>query len=112
MHTLLFLRTAVADLRPPMNDLDLARRLRVLRRSVLMLQTELRHEHMDEPLIAEIDRQMEHGIAPEPRCSKLPAAVDALRESALSTGAERFADTIRACEKLKDAIEDVVSRLG
>ncbi len=27
-----------------MNDLDLARRLRVLRRTVLMLQTELRHD--------------------------------------------------------------------
>jgi len=38
--------------------------------------------------------------------------VDALRESALSMGAERFGDTIRACEKLKDAIEEVVSRLG
>jgi hypothetical protein len=77
-----------------------------------MLQTELRHEHMDEALIADIDRQMEHGIATEPRCTKLPAAVDALRESALSTGPERFGDTIRACEKLNDAIEDVVSALG
>lgn len=95
-----------------MDDLDLARRLRVLRRTVLMLQTELRNEHLDEPLIAEIDQQMEHGIATEPRCVKLPPAVDALRESALSTGAERFGDTIRACEKLKDAIEDVASRLG
>lgn len=95
-----------------MNDLDLARRLRVLRRTVLMLQTELRHEHMDEALIAEIDQQMEHGIATEPRCARLPAAVDALRESALSMGEKRFDDTIRACEKLKDAIEEVVSVLG
>lgn len=95
-----------------MNDLDLARRLRVLRRTVLMLQTELRHEHMDEALIAEIDRQMEHGIGTELRCAKLPTAVDALRESALSTGMKRFDDTIRACEKLKDAIEVVVARLG
>ena len=37
-----------------MNDLDLARRLRVLRRTVLMLQTELRHDHLDEALLAEI----------------------------------------------------------
>jgi hypothetical protein len=95
-----------------MNDLDLARRLRVLRRTVLMLQTELRHEHMDEPLIAEIDQQMEHGIATEPRCAQLPAAVDAVRESALGMGEKRFDDTIRACEKLKDAIEEVVSALG
>lgn len=95
-----------------MTDLDLARRLRVLRRTVLMLQTELRHEHMDEALIAEIDQQMERGIATEPRCAALASAVDALRESALGTGPERFGDTIRACEKLKNAVEDVASRLG
>ncbi len=94
-----------------MNDLDLTRRLRVLRRSVLMLQTELRHEHMDEALIAEIDQQMEHGISTEPRCAKLPAAVDALRESAMNKRPELFTDTIRNCERLKDAIEEVMSRL-
>jgi len=94
-----------------MNDLDLARRLRALRRTVLMLQTELRHEHVDEALIAEIDQQMEHGIATEPRCTLLPVAVDALRESAMSARVELFTDTIRACEKLKDAIEEVVSRI-
>lgn len=95
-----------------MDDLDLARRLRVLRRTVLMLQTELRHEHMDEELIAEIDQQMERGIATEARCAQLPAAVDAVRENALSMGEKRFDDTIRACERLKDKIEDVASRLG
>lgn len=95
-----------------MNDLDLSRRLRVLRRTVLMLQTELWHEHMDESLIAEIDQQMERGIGTEPRCSLLLALVDALRENALSTGSKRFDDTIRACEQLKDAIEGVTSRLG
>mgnify|MGYP001291957806 CR=1 FL=1 len=40
------------------------------------------------------------------------AAVDALRESAMHPRAELFPDTIRACEKLKDAIEGVVSALG
>jgi len=95
-----------------MNDLDLARRLRVLRRTVLMLQTELRHDRVDDALIAEIDQQMEHGIATEPRCTHLPAAVDALRESAMHPRAELLPDTIRACEKLKDAIEGVVSALG
>lgn len=94
-----------------MTDLDLARRLRVLRRTVLMLQTELRHEHMDEALIAEIEKNMEHGIATEPRCAKLPAAVDALRESAMNPRPELFADTIRNCERLKDAIEEVMGRL-
>ncbi|MBK9176799.1 MAG: hypothetical protein IPM46_10800 [Flavobacteriales bacterium] len=95
-----------------MEDLDLERRLRRLRRVVDMLQTDLRHEYLNEKLLAEIDQHMERGIATEPRCGKLPATVDALRESALSTGAKRFDDTIRACEKLKDMIEDVVSRLG
>ncbi len=35
-----------------MNDLDLARRLRRMHRTVIMLQTELRHDHVDEELIA------------------------------------------------------------
>ena len=95
-----------------MKDLDLARRLRRMRRTVLMLQTELRREHMDEPLLAEIDAQMEHGIGTEPRCVQLPSLVDALRESALSQRPEQFSDTVRACEKLKDAIDEVVSLLG
>lgn len=95
-----------------MDDLDLARRLRVLRRTVLMLQTELQHTHMDDGLIADIDRQLEHGLATEPRCAALPTAVDNLRENALGTGPERFADTIRCCQKLTDAIEGIVSKLG
>jgi len=99
------------DLRCPMNDLDLSRRLRVLRRTVLMLQTELRHDHVDEALLAEIESQMEHGIATEPRCVGLRAPVDTLRENLLNPRPELFNDTIRACEKLKDAIEEVVSRI-
>ncbi len=95
-----------------MKDLDLARRLGRMRRTVLMLQTELRREHMDLPLLAEIDAQMEHGIAAEPRCERLPALVDALRESALSQRREQFSDTVRACEKLKDAIDEIVSLQG
>lgn len=94
-----------------MNDLDLSRRLRMLRRAVLMLQTELRNDHIDEALVQEIDQQMERGIGTEARCALLPAAVDALRESAMSTRTAMLRDTIRACEKLKDAIDEVLSRL-
>jgi hypothetical protein len=94
------------------NDLDLARRLKTLRRTVLMLETELRHGHLDEQLLADVDQQMERGIAMEPRCSRLRDHVDALRESTLTPRAELLGDTIRACEKLKDSIEEVVSRLG
>jgi hypothetical protein len=94
-----------------MNHVELARALRTLRRTVLMLQTELRHGRIDEALIADIDQQMERGIAGEPRCAGLVMRVDALRESTLTPRAELLADTVRACEKLKDGIEEVVDRL-
>ena len=95
-----------------MNDLDLARSLRRLRRTVDMLQTDLRHGRVSEELIAEIETRMEHGIGTEPRCTGLVAPVDALRESTLTPRPELLADTIRCCERLKDAIEEVSSRLG
>ena len=95
-----------------MNDLDLTRRLKQLRRTVDMFQTDLRHQHLNAELLAEIDTRMEHGIATEPRCTGLRAPVDALRESTLAPRAELYNDTIRACDKLKDAIEGVVSGLG
>ena len=93
-----------------MDGQDLVHRLRRLRRSVLMLQTELRHRHLDEQLINEIEEQMENGLASDPRSARLCAVVDALRESTLTPRAELYADTVRACEKLKDAIEDILSR--
>lgn len=95
-----------------MEDADLVRRLRRLRRTVDMLQSDLRLEHLNEKLLAEIEVHMEHGIGTEPRCEALRAAVDHLRESTLTPRPELYMDTIRCCEKLKDAIEDVVSRLG
>ena len=93
-----------------MNDLDLARRLRALRRCVLMLETELRHGRVDEGLLAEIDLQMERGIASDPRCAELPGRVDALRESTITPRPELHSDTIRACARLADAIEAVLAR--
>lgn len=94
-----------------MTDLALARALRALRRTVLMIQTELRHGRIDEALIADVDAQMERGIASDPRCIDLVKRVDDLRESTLTPRTELLMDTVRACEKLKDAIEEVVSRL-
>lgn len=94
-----------------MNEVALARALRTLRRAVLMLQTELRHGRVDEALVAEIDAQMERGIASDPRCAELVKQVDALRENMLTPRPELLSDTVRACEKLKDGIEEVVSRL-
>lgn len=97
---------------PSISDIELARRLRTLRRTVLMLQTELRHGHVDEGLIAEIDQQLDHGLGVDSRCERLPAAVDALRENTMTPRAELHGDTIRACERLKDEIEAIISRLG
>ena len=95
-----------------MTDLELSRALRQLRRTVDMLQTELRHGHVDEGLVADIEAHMERGISSDERCSGLRAFVDALRESTMTPRAELMSDTIRACEKLKDGIEGVLSTLG
>jgi len=95
----------------PMPTRSLVRALRTLSRTVLMLQTELRHGRVDEGLIAEIEAQMEQGIGLDVRCAGLPPLVDALRESTLTPRAELLSDTIRACEKLRDAIEGLVSRM-
>src|SRR5690606_21447655 len=67
-----------------MTALPLSRRLRTLTRTVLMLETELRHGHLDEELLADIDQQMEHGIGSDPRCAGLRELVDALRESTIT----------------------------
>lgn len=94
-----------------MTPIELARRLRALSRTVLMLQTELRHGRLDERLIADIEGQMERGIGLDARCAGLPLLVDALRESTLTPRPELLGDTIRACEKLRDGIEGVLGRL-
>ncbi|MEO8591391.1 MAG: hypothetical protein ABI432_18570 [Flavobacteriales bacterium] len=95
-----------------MEDLDLIRRLRRLRRAVDMLQGDLRHGRLNNTLLAEIEKHMDHGIATEPRCAGLTDPVDHLRESTLTPRPELLADTIRACERLKDAIESITTRLG
>lgn len=94
-----------------MTDLELSRALRTLRRTVEMLRTELRHGHLDEELIAAIDAQLEDGLASDPRSAVLRGAVDALRENTLTPRGEMYADTIRACDKLSDAIEGVTAKL-
>lgn len=94
-----------------MTDQDLARSLRTLSRTVLMLETELRHGRLDTELLDGIDQQMERGIAADPRCGRLRERVDALRESTMTPRAELLADTVRACEKLRDAIDAVLGRL-
>lgn len=95
-----------------MNDLDLARRLKRLRRTLVMLETDLRQEYLNKQLLADIDVHMEQGIATEPRSTGLRDLVDALRESTLVTSEKLYSDAIRACEKLKDAIEGILDRLG
>lgn len=94
-----------------MTDLELARRLKRLRRTVLMLETELRHGQVDEELIQDIDAQLESGLAVDARCEHLRIPVDALRESTLTPRLELHRDTIRACEKLQDSIEAILGEL-
>ena len=94
-----------------MNDHDLSRRLLVLRRTARMLETELRHGHMDDELLADIDAQLEQGIAADQRGAALRAYVDALRESTLTPRRDLLADTVRCCAKLSDAIDALTSRL-
>ena len=95
-----------------MTDQELSRALRVLRRTVMILETELRHGRLDDALITDVDAQMERGIAIDSRCNALVDGVDRLRENTLTPRAELLGDTIRSCEKLKDAIEGVIVQLG
>jgi hypothetical protein len=95
-----------------MTDQELVRALRSLRRTVQMLETELRHGRLDDGLLADIESHLERGIAGDGRCTVLVAGVDSLRENTLTPRTERIADTIRACDKLKDAIEGVTALLA
>lgn len=95
-----------------MTDQELVRALRQLRRSVDMLQTELRHGRIDAGLVDDIETRMERGIGTDSRCSGLTAQVDALRESTLTPRAELLGDAIRCCDKFKDAIEGITARLS
>ncbi len=77
-----------------------------------MLRSELQQGMMDEALLADIDLQLEQGLAMEPRSAELRDHVDRLRESTLNSGSEMFADTIRAADKLNDAIEGILDRIA
>ncbi|MFZ1687414.1 MAG: hypothetical protein WAU70_08340 [Flavobacteriales bacterium] len=95
-----------------MNDLDLMRSLRRLRRTVDMLQADLRRDHLNKELLTEIEKHMDHGIASEPRCAGLSVRVDAVRESTLTPRRELCSDTIKACEQLKVAIDGLLNVLA
>lgn len=95
-----------------MKDLDLVRSLRRLRRTVDMLQADLRRIYLNAELITEVEKHMDHGIATDPRCAKLSPLVDALRESTLTPRRELYADTSRACEELKKAIDGVLNAIA
>lgn len=90
---------------------ELAAELHILFRSARMLETELQHGRIDTELLEDIDRQMEDGIATDPRSESLRSFVDALRESSLAPRPERLTDMERACQQLKDAIDEVLGKL-
>jgi len=94
-----------------MENLDLVRRLRRLRRAVDMLQADLRREQLNVELVADIEKHMDHGIATDSRCASLATRVDVLRESTLTPRRELYVDTARACEQLKNAIDGVLNTI-
>ena len=76
-----------------------------------MLQSELQREHLDAELLADIERQMDHGISATSYCAGLSVLVDALRESILTPRPALFRDAAQACEELKNAIEVLLESL-
>lgn len=95
-----------------MTDTDLRPGLRQMHRTVLMLETELRREHLDNGLVAEIEAMMERGIATHERSAGLRDLVDALRETLLTPRPERCSDGVRLCRALRDAIDAILGRMG
>lgn len=95
-----------------MNDVELVRRLMRLRRTVLMLETELRLPHLDVELIEKIEEQLEDGIATESRSAALRGLVDAMRESTMTPRPELMRDTVRAAEKLRDAVDAIIHEVA
>ncbi len=94
-----------------MENLDLVRRLRRLRRAVDMLQADLHRGDLNAELIVEIEKHMDHGIATDVRCVGLSTRVDALRESTLTPRRALYADTARACEQLKSSIDEILNMI-
>ena len=94
-----------------MTDLDLVRQLKQLHRALLMFETDLRPGHLDEDLVATMERQVDV-ILSDDRCNALRDRYDALRESTLTPRHEMMRDTVRACEQLKDLINAMAAELG
>ena len=88
---------------------DLGTRLKILRRTVLLLETELRPGHTDADLLNDIEEQLEDCIATHPRGATLRQHLVAVRESTQTPRRELYTDTLRACVELHDAMEGVMS---
>lgn len=95
-----------------MQDLELVRCLRQFTRTVNMLRSDLGQGHLNHDLLVEIESLLDNGPGMDERCAGIVAMVDYLRESTLTPRKELFTDTIRACDKLKDAITDLVDHIG
>lgn len=87
----------------------LIRQLRRLKRTVDMLDTEFAQRRVDEGLLAELDLQLENGLANEPRAAELKPLIERLRENTLTPRTELYADGMGDCRRLKAAIEGLIA---
>ena len=88
------------------------RQLRLLKRTVEQLEAEFAHGHVDEGLLADIDRMLEDGVADGPEAAHLKSLLEKLRENTLTPRAELYKDGIRDCRCVKATIEGVIAVLG
>lgn len=94
-----------------MNDQALVHQLKRLRNRVVQLQAEFQYEHLDKGLFAEIETLMEGGVAADRRCTELRDLVDGLREHTLLVVSADHKEAVRRSQRLKTAIESVISDL-
>lgn len=92
-----------------MGSEPLTRRLRRLKRTVEQLDACFAEQRVDTGLLAEIDLQLENGLAADPRTADLKGLLDDLRESTLAPRPERYADGVVCCRRVKAAIEGLMA---
>lgn len=87
------------------------RQLRRLKRTVEQLGAGFAEQHIDAGLLAEIDLQLENGLAADARTADLKGLLDGLRECTLSPRPERYADGVVYCRRVKATIEGLMAEV-
>ncbi|MEZ4807068.1 MAG: hypothetical protein R2815_06270 [Flavobacteriales bacterium] len=91
---------------------ELLRQLRQLKRTLEQLGSEFAQGHVDGPLLAEIDRMVDGGLAHDPRLAELCTILEQLRETTLTPRPELYSDGIRHCRHAKAVIEERMAELA